>query len=587
MSLERIRSPICVVVGHVDAGKTSILDSIRGSIIALKEPGAITQTISSTFIPTETIRKICGPLLDRFKFEITVPGLLFIDTPGHEAFTSLRKRGGSIADLAVLVIDIMEGIMPQTEESIEILKTEKTPFLVAVNKVDKIQGWRSDDKSFLKNYKDQNDVTKNAFEEKFYSVISQLSMRGFGADRFDRINDFRTTAAAIPISAKTGEGVPELLAVLIGLSQQFLHDKLKVTERAKGNILEIKETVGLGKTMDVILYDGALSRNDYIVIGGREPRITKIKALLLPAPLSDIRTEKRFTTVDCCCSACGVKIVAPNIDGVASGACIVGVKNQQEAEAVLEQLIKEKEELEISTEADGIVLIADTIGSLEALLNIFKNYSIRGARIGSVAKEDIVHSSLNKDWKNKALVAFNSPVSAEVKKFAEESDVKLLESNIIYHLIENYEKWLEEKKEEILKEELDSLIKPAKITLLPGCVFRQSNPLIVGCEVSGLLKPGYSVFKFDNEIKEVGEIKQIQKEGTDVKEAKSGERVAISIIGPVIGRQVNEGDSLYSDIPSQDCKQLKKHIAFLTTTEKKILDEIIEMKRKNDKGYGL
>ncbi|MFH0836519.1 MAG: translation initiation factor IF-2 [Candidatus Aenigmatarchaeota archaeon] len=586
-NIERIRSPICVVVGHVDAGKTSILDSIRGSAIVLKEPGAITQTISSTFIPTETIKKICGTLLDRFKFGITIPGLLFIDTPGHEAFTSLRKRGGNIADFAILVIDIMEGIMPQTEESIEILKSEKTPFLVAVNKVDKLQGWRSDEKSFLKNYTGQSEITKNAFEEKFYSVIAQLSARGFGADRFDRINDFKSTVAAIPISARSGEGVPELLAVLIGLSQQFLQDKLKVTDRAKGNILEIKETTGLGKTMDVILYDGTLSKNDYIVIGGREPRITKIKALFLPAPLSDIRAEKKFTTVDSCCSACGVKIVAPNLDDVTSGACVIGVKNQQEAEEVLKTLIKEKEELEISTEEDGIVLIADTIGSLEALINIFKNYPIRSARIGSMSKEDIVHGSVNKDWKNKTVIAFNTPASMEIKKFAEDTDVKLLESNIIYHLIENYEKWLEEKRDDILKKELDSLVKPAKITLLPGCVFRASNPLIVGCEVAGFIKPGYNVFKFDKEIKDIGDIKQIQKEGTDVKEAKSGERVAISINGPTIGRQLNEGDVLYSDIPIKDCKQLKKHIAFLTTTEKKVLDEIIEIKRKKDKGYGL
>ena len=328
---ESIRSPICVVVGHVDHGKTTVLDKIRGSAVVLKEPGAITQTISSTFIPKETIKKVCGPLLDKFKFNITVPGLLFIDTPGHEAFTTLRRRGGNIADLAILVIDINEGLMPQTIESIEILKNEKTPFLVAMNKIDKIQGWRSGEKSFLKNYDEQNENTKNIFEEKFYSVISQLSQHGFGSDRFDRVTDFRTTLASIPISAKTGEGVPELLAVLIGLSQQFLKDKLVVTDTAKGNVLEVKETTGLGNTLDVILYDGMLNKNDYLVIGGRNPKITKIKALFLPEALSDIRTEKKFMSVDRCYSACGVKIAAPNLEDVRSGVPIIGVKDQKAA----------------------------------------------------------------------------------------------------------------------------------------------------------------------------------------------------------------------------------------------------------------
>ena len=587
-SNQQIRSPICVVVGHVDAGKTTILDSIRGSAIALKEPGAITQTISSTFIPKDVIKKICGSLLDRFKFDIDVPGLLFIDTPGHEAFTTLRKRGGNIADLAILVIDVMEGIMPQTVESIEILKNEKTPFLVAMNKIDKIQGWRSGEKSFLKNYDNQSDNAKTMFEERFYSIIAQLSSHGFDSDRFDRISDFRKILASIPISAKTKEGIPELLAVLVGLSQQFLKEKLSITDRAKGNVLEVKETTGLGKTIDVILYDGALKKNDYIVIGGRNPKVTKIKALFIPEPLSDIRTEKKFRTVDICCSACGVKIAAPNLDDVTAGAPVIGVSDQKDAEIVLEQLVKEREEVEISRESEGMILVADTIGSLEALINIFKKYPIREARLGTLSKEDVIHSEVNKEWQNKAVIAFNIPSSDEVKKLAMEKDINVIESNVIYHLIENYEKWLEEKKEDILRKELDDLVKPAKIFILPGCVFRASNPLIVGCEVSGLLKPEYNVFKLDkNEIKSIGEIKQIQKEGHDVHEAKSGDRVAISIVGPTIGRQLNEGDTLYSDIPNNDYKKLKSHSSFLTETEKKVLEEIFQIKKAKDKCYGL
>src|SRR3989338_7783259 len=207
MTADILRAPIIVTMGHVDHGKTTLLDRIRGSAIALKEPGAITQSISSTLIPRETIQKICGPLLQRFKFNITIPGLLLIDTPGHEAFTTLRKRGGSIADIAIVVIDVMEGLMPQTKESLEILKHFKTPFVVAVNKIDRIQGWRSEKDTFVENFDGQPDDVKADFETAFYKIVEQLSAEGFTAERFDRVTDFRTTVACVPISGKTGEGM--------------------------------------------------------------------------------------------------------------------------------------------------------------------------------------------------------------------------------------------------------------------------------------------------------------------------------------------------------------------------------------------
>jgi len=138
-----LRQPIITVLGHVDHGKTTLLDKIRKTAIAAKEAGGITQAIGTTEIPTNVIKTLCGKLLERFKIKLIISGLLFIDTPGHEAFTTLRKRGGSIADLAILVIDINEGIMPQTIESLEILKVSRIPFIIALNKIDRIKGWTS------------------------------------------------------------------------------------------------------------------------------------------------------------------------------------------------------------------------------------------------------------------------------------------------------------------------------------------------------------------------------------------------------------------------------------------------------------
>ena len=262
----------------------------------MKEAGGITQSISTTLITDDIIESLCASLLKKFRFQTAIPGLLFIDTPGHEAFTTLRKRGGSIADMAVLVIDINEGLMPQTVESIEILKESKTPFIVAMNKIDRISGWTHGE-CFIENFPNQSGDTQGIFEQKFYEIINQLFNKGITADRFDRVTDFKTTVAAVPVSAKTGEGIPDLLVTIIGLAQTFLKEQLVSTEKSEGMVLEVKEVTGLGVTLDSIIYDGSIVKNDFLIVGGRAPIIAKIRALMLPEPMRDMRTEKKFRSV--------------------------------------------------------------------------------------------------------------------------------------------------------------------------------------------------------------------------------------------------------------------------------------------------
>lgn len=582
---------------------TTLLDKIRRTTIAEKEPGQITQAIGTTEVPKNVIEKICGLLLEKFKFKVAIPGLLFIDTPGHEAFTTLRKRGGSIADLAILVIDVLEGMKPQTIESFDILCHEKTPFVVALNKIDRIEGWKSEQNnngngtnvySFLGNLENQSDMAKGKFEDRFYRSIGNLSEnccriagKDINFERFDRVHDFRKTIAVVPVSGKTGEGIPELLAVLVGLSQQFLHEQLVLTGEAKGTVLEVKDTPGLGKTIDVIIYDGILSKNDYLIIGGKAPMITRIKAMLIPEPLRDIRTEKKFITVEECHAACGVKIAAPNLEGVVAGSPVRSSKSLDEAEKIFMEFESEKEEIEITTENEGLVLKADTIGGLEALVSIFKEHPIREATLGNISKEAIMKAEANKDPAYRIVIGFNTSSTDEAKFFARDDGIKILESDIIYHLIEEYEKWTEQAKEELKKKEIDSIVRPGKMRILSGYVFRASNPAIVGCEVNGAVKPGYRVFKADESIKEIGEIKQIQKEGENLESAKAGDRVAISIAGPTVGRQINEEDVLYTDVSSDDYKKLKQFEKLLSHDEKQILHEIFLAKRKHDPRYGL
>ena len=575
---EQIRQPIIAVVGHVDHGKTSFLDRIRQTTVVEKEPGQITQAIGASVVPKNVIEKICGEVLEKFKFTVEVPGLLFIDTPGHEAFTSLRRRGGALADLAVLVVDIMEGLMPQTEESLRILREEKTPFLIAINKIDRIRGWAPG------SYMDQRSEVMQEFEEKFYKVIEQISLQGFSADRFDRVADFRSTVAAVPMSGKTGEGIPEVLAVLVGLSQVFLKDKLKLTSEGRGYILEVKETTGLGTTADVILYDGSVSKGDWIAVGGQEPFVTKAKALLMPKPLREIRVDAQFQHVDQCTAACGVKISAPEMEKATAGAEIVVKKSREEAEAMLKEFELERKEVEVHRDTEGLVVKTDTIGSLEALLNVLKDYPVEDATIGSITKQDVLVASNNED-KNRVIVAFNVKPSKEIQDFAKANGVKIIETDVIYRIIDVYKKFIEDLAEELRKKEIADLTRPSQVTIMPGYVFRQNNPAIAGCEIRGVLKPGYTLMKEGKGT--IGTVKQIQKDGKNVDEAVTGDKVAVSIDGATIGRQIEEGDTLFSDVSSADYKKLTQFRDLLSGDEKIILEKIAEIKRKEDRRYGI
>ncbi len=578
-----LRQPIIVILGHVDHGKTSILDRIRQTAIAAREAGGITQSIGTTEISSDVVKNMCGTLMRKFNFHVDVPGLLFIDTPGHEAFITLRKRGGSIADMAVLVIDINEGIMPQTAESMAILKETKTPFVIATNKIDRINGWSSDE-CFLENYPNQTDSVKGMFEQKFYQVIEQLASRGITADRYDRVMDFTKTVAVVPVSAKTGEGISDLLVTLIGLAQTFLKDQLVSTEKAAGMILEVKEVTGLGITIDTIIYDGSVHRNDYLVVGGKTQMIAKIRALMVPDAMRDIRMEKKFNSVTEVNAAAGVKIVAPGLSDVVAGSPIRTAKTFEEAEKLLDELEHEKEEAEIVTEEEGLILKADTLGSLEALINIFKKHPIREATIGGVTKKDVIKAEVNRNDVYRAVIVFNSGMVEDAEVLAKDKGIKILRSNVIYRLIEDYEKWSKEQEEKTKKEEIDSLIRPAEIKLIPGSVFRASDPAIIGCEVYGLLKPGSDLMK---DGQSAGTIKQIQSQGQNVDEAKTGDKVAISISGPTIGRQIKENDTLYTDIKSNDYKALRKNEKYLSQPEIATLDKIFGIKRKTDPRYGL
>lgn len=589
----KIRSPIVSVLGHVDHGKTTLLDYIRGSTIADKEAGGITQHIGATEIPNDTIEDICGNFISKLAIKDLIPGLFFIDTPGHAAFTSLRKRGGALADLAVLIVDINDGFKPQTFEALNILKMYKTPFIVVANKIDMIFGWEShENASFKESFNQQAQSVKQELENKVYEIVGTLYKEGFQSERFDRVSDFASQISIIPISAKSGEGIIEVLAMLLGLAQEYLTEQLEIHEDApaKGTVLEIKEETGLGMTIDAIIYDGVLRTNDELALmaSSNEVLTTNIRSILRPLPLEEMRdSKKKFKKVDEVVAAAGIKIAAPNLDDVVSGSPLRVVNEEED---VKEEILKEIEDITIDTEDEGILVKADTLGSLEAIVKLLKELEIpiRSADIGDVNRRDIINSSiaLEEDEAHGAIIAFNVGVHPNSLEDLNKSDVRLFEGDVIYQIIEEYEEWIKQKEEAKKKAFYDAIVKPAKFMVLPKLIFRQSKPAIVGIEsLSGTLKQGQKLVNKNGEI--VGSIASMEDKGETLPDITRGQRVAMAIKDAIVGKHFDEGDELFVDVPEKHYKFIEREFKDkLTEDEFETLYEFLEIKRKQEPDWG-
>ena len=605
-----LRQPVVVVLGHVDSGKTSLLDKIRGTAVQAREAGGITQHIGASFFPIETIKAITGPLYERLaKTDEQIPGLLFIDTPGHEVFANLRSRGGSAADIAIVVADVNKGFEPQTIESIDILKKRKVPFVVALNKIDMVSGWKGIKKSEISRTRKENTIhlgfitdeikkqeanVLSLLDEKIYGVVGSLSRMGFISEAFWRVKEFDKELAIVPISAVSGIGIPELMAVLVGLAQQYMKKRLERRyDYVRGIVLEINEELGLGPSANMILLDGTIKQGDMIMVAKRdEIVVTKVKALLLPKPLDEMRDPRdKFRSVTEVISAAGLRIVSPDLEGVLAGSPLYVLRNKDEEKEIRRFIESEVKGTFINnTNSLGVILRCDTIGSLEAIIDMLKkeNISIQSADIGHITRRDVLaaHAVKDKDRYLGVILGFNVKVLDDAKKEAGERQVHIFNEKVIYNLVRNYTDWVkyqQEHADSIMFEEIPPI---CKLQFLKGFVFRRNDPAVFGAEILiGKLRQKNHVIN-ENGGK-VGIIHQIQDKGKNIEEARKGMQVAVSIRGPTIGRQINEGDFFYTDLNSRQAKLLTEKFAHrLNEEEKEIFEFILNIKRKSDPAYG-
>ncbi len=585
MTNQKIRQPIVTICGHVDHGKTSILDFFRKSYLQEMEAGGITQKISFTLYPKSQIEKTF-PIIAKSKIELDIPGFLFIDTPGHAAFTNLRKRGGSLADLAILVIDINEGIKPQTAEVIQILKHNKTPFIIALNKIDNISGFRTNKNpeiNLQKNIETQPINIKSIFDERYMTIASALNNHGLDADLFYNITDFTKKIAMVPCSARTGEGMNELMMMLCGLSQKYLKEKLILGTEAKGVILEVKKEKN-NDYAEAVLYDGELQKSDEIAVANIEgnPIITKVRVIEEIEPLSI-----RFKIKEKVHAATGLRIQLSEKFDILPGMPFLAYKGDKEK---VKEIFKKELTENIRTDKKGIIAKADSLGSLEALLVLLKqnNIPVLKAGIGNINKNDFSNAKANLeiDEMDAIILGFNVSINEDARElFTENKPIKILTDEVIYKLIENLVKFRDEKSKEIEKKKLMELATLCKLKILHQYVFRNTKPAIFGVKVeAGKLIPNINFI--DENEDEIGRIKAIQHENHSIQEADEGMEIAISIPGTNFERQLKDRHFLYSNISEKQFKNFRKNKDLLSQNEIKILQEIAEIKRKKKEDWG-
>ena len=587
------RQPIVAVLGHVDHGKTSLLDHIRGlgsdsrASVMDREAGGITQHIGATEVPSDILNELCAPLLGGKTFDS--PGLLFIDTPGHHSFSTLRSRGGSLADIAILIVDVMEGARPQTLESLRVLKNAKTPFVIAANKVDRIYGWDAQDgRPMALSMRSQTKDSMALFEKKYWELVGKFAEEGLNIERYDRVKDFTKDIALVPISAREGEGIQDLLAVVIGLAERYLTDQLTDIEGSgEGTVLEMKEERGLGKTLDVILHRGSIKKGDEIVVATSEGGIaTRVKGLFSPRGMSEMRDAgDRWDDTDVAHAASGLKISAPDLDNVLAGTTLRVVNSDEEREGAISAATAESE-LSIELDEEGVSIKADTVGGLEALAKELQavDVPIRSASIGKVSRRDVRSAEAASDPLHRVIMSFSTDIlpDAESEIAQSEKGVHHIGSDIIYRILEEREEWVERRTKEMEEESREAIVYPGRILLLRDHTFRISKPAVMGVRVlAGRIHVGQYLLKDGNRV---GRIKSIRSGEESMKEAMQGAEVAVAIDGATAGRQIEEEDLLLVDVPESHARKLVR--MDLSSAEREVLEELQAIHRKDDHFWG-
>ncbi|AJO92426.1 BAF_collapsed_G0000330.mRNA.1.CDS.1 [Saccharomyces cerevisiae] len=574
-----LRSPICCILGHVDTGKTKLLDKIRQTNVQGGEAGGITQQIGATYFPIDAIKAKTKVMAEYEKQTFDVPGLLVIDTPGHESFSNLRSRGSSLCNIAILVIDIMHGLEQQTIESIKLLRDRKAPFVVALNKIDRLYDWKAiPNNSFRDSFAKQSRAVQEEFQSRYSKIQLELAEQGLNSELYFQNKNMSKYVSIVPTSAVTGEGVPDLLWLLLELTQKRMSKQLMYLSHVEATILEVKVVEGFGTTIDVILSNGYLREGDRIVLCGMNgPIVTNIRALLTPQPLRELRLKSEYVHHKEVKAALGVKIAANDLEKAVSGSRLLVVGPEDDEDELMDDVMDDLTGLldSVDTTGKGVVVQASTLGSLEALLDFLKDMKIpvMSIGLGPVYKRDVMKAStmLEKAPEYAVMLCFDVKVDKEAEQYAEQEGIKIFNADVIYHLFDSFTAYQEKLLEERRKDFLDYAIFPCVLQTLQ--IINKRGPMIIGVDVlEGTLRVGTPIcaVKTDPTTKErqtliLGKVISLEINHQPVQEVKKGQTAAGVAVRledpsgqqPIWGRHVDENDTLYSLVSRRSIDTLK------------------------------
>uniref|UniRef100_A0A8D2P9R6 Eukaryotic translation initiation factor 5B n=1 Tax=Zosterops lateralis melanops TaxID=1220523 RepID=A0A8D2P9R6_ZOSLA len=592
MNTEKLRAPVICVLGHVDTGKTKILDKLRHTHVQDSEAGGITQQIGATNVPLEAINEQTKMVKNFDRENIKIPGMLIIDTPGHESFSNLRNRGSSLCDIAILVVDIMHGLEPQTIESINLLKSKKCPFIVALNKIDRLYDWKkSPDTDVAVTLKKQKKNTKDEFEERAKAIIVEFAKQGLNAALFYENKDPRTFVSLVPTSAHTGDGMGSLIALLVELTQTMLTKRLAECQELRAQVMEVKALPGMGTTIDVILINGRLREGDTIIVPGVEgPIVTQIRGLLLPPPMKELRVKNQYEKHKEVVAAQGVKILGKDLEKTLAGLPLLVAHKEDEVPVLKDELIHElKQTLNaIKLEEKGVYVQASTLGSLEALLEFLKTSEVpySGINIGPVHKKDVMKASvmLEHDPQFAVILAFDVRIERDAQEMADSLGVRIFSAEIIYHLFDAFTKYRQDYKKQKQEEFKHIAVFPCKLKILPQFIFNSRDPIVMGVVVeAGQVKQGTPMCVPSKNFVEIGIVTSIEINHKPVDVAKKGQEVCVKIepipgeSPKMYGRHFEATDILVSKISRQSIDALKDW--FRDEMQKSDWQLIVELKK--------
>lgn len=592
INAEKLRAPVICVLGHVDTGKTKILDKLRHTHVQDSEAGGITQQIGATNVPLEAINEQTKMVKNFDRDTVKIPGMLIIDTPGHESFSNLRNRGSSLCDIAILVVDIMHGLEPQTIESINLLKSKKCPFVVALNKIDRLYDWKkSPDSDVALTLKKQKKNTKDEFEERAKAIIVEFAQQGLNAALYYENKDPRTFVSLVPTSAHTGDGMGSLIALLVELTQTMLSKRLAHCEELRAQVMEVKALPGMGTTIDVILINGRLREGDTIIVPGVEgPIVTQIRGLLLPPPMKELRVKNQYEKHKEVNTAQGVKILGKDLEKTLAGLPLLVAYKEDEIPVLKDELIHElKQTLNaIKLEEKGVYVQASTLGSLEALLEFLKTSEVpyAGINIGPVHKKDVMKASvmLEHDPQYAVILAFDVRVERDAQEMADSLGVRIFSAEIIYHLFDAFTKYRQDYKKQKQEEFKHIAVFPCKMKILPQFIFNSRDPIVMGVLVeAGQVKQGTPMCVPSKNFIDIGIVTSIEINHKQVDVAKKGQEVCVKIepipgeAPKMFGRHFEATDMLVSKISRQSIDALKDW--FRDEMQKSDWQLIVELKK--------